>query len=164
MELDRLKILADKYFEAETTLDEERELREYLVNTKDIPKEYEVIKIMMGLVTSNQEIKAPKVEQKPARRTLWHWSIASGITIAAAAAAIIIMFVAPHASLDSTTEPSTMQTRGIMQHDLVCYVDGVKLTDMDAAYSEANAILGGVASDLESAMAHVNKFNIQGIK
>ena len=54
MELDRINILVDRYFEGETTLDEERELKEYLATAENIPEEYVALKIMLGVITSAQ--------------------------------------------------------------------------------------------------------------
>ncbi len=162
MELDRLKILADKYFEAETTLDEERELRELTANMEDIPEEYAALKIILCVTTANQEVKVPEAKHEVKHRNRWILPIIGGATIAAAAAAIVIMLTTPLSTTESITTPAPKPT--VMQYDIVCHVNGVQLTNMDDAYSQANRILGGVANDLESAMAHVNKFNIQGIK
>lgn len=164
MELDRLKILADRYFEAETTLEEEQELKEYLATAESIPEEYAALKIMLGVAAATQEVKAPKAERDVKRRNLWMLRMMGGMSIAAAAAAIIFMLVTPYAALDEVSAPKTEPSNAVVQQDLICYVDGVRLTDMDAAYSQANKILGGVSNDLELAMAQVNKFNIQGIK
>lgn len=164
MELDRIKILVDRYFEAEITLDEEQELREYFTSAENIPEEYAAVKLMLGVISSEREVVAPVAKHKPTRHSLRRWHIAGGITIAAAAAAIIIMLITPYASFERRSAPSTAPTKSIMQHDLICYVDGVKLTDMNAAHSKANSILGGVASDIELAMVQVNRFNIQSIK
>jgi hypothetical protein len=51
-----------------------------------------------------------------------------------------------------------------MHYDIVCHVNGVQLTNMDDAYSQANRILGGVADDMELAMAQIQKLNMQSIK
>lgn len=53
MELNRIKILANRYFEGTTTSDEERELAQYLKSSDNLPEELVSIKMMfeaMGLL------------------------------------------------------------------------------------------------------------------
>lgn len=164
MELDRINILVDRYFEGETTLDEERELKEYLATAENIPEEYVALKIMLGVVTSAQEIKAPDIEQKHRRHRSFGWRILGSVSIAAAAAAIIIMLVAPHEDAELVIPESVQQPTLDMQYDIVCHVNGERITDKEVAYGEANRILNNVASDMQLAMAQVSKLNIQGIK
>lgn len=164
MELDRLKILADKYFEAETTLDEERELRELTANMEDIPEEYAALKIILCVTTANQEVKVPEAKHEVKHRNRWILPIIGGATIAAAAAAIVIMLTTPLSTTESITTPAPKPTPTVMHYDIVCHVNGVQLTNMDDAYSQANRILGGVANDMELAMAQIQKLNIQSIK
>lgn len=44
--------------------------------------------------------------------------------------------------------------------DLVCYVDGVEVTDSDIALAEAERILADAAADVSQAMAQIEKINI----
>lgn len=163
MELDRIKILVDRYFEGETTLDEERELKEYLATSDNIPEEYAVLRTMFGVMTAAQEVKAPNIEQKPVRRHLWGWRIAGGMSIAAAAAVIIMMLVVPHNNTELTKPETIKQPTTDVQYDIICHVNGEKITDQAVAYNQANRILGNVANNMELAMAQVSKLNIQGM-
>ena len=62
MELDRLKILVERYLEAETTLDEERELADIFAAGEDIPEEYEPVRAMFQTFDAIKEQGAPNIE------------------------------------------------------------------------------------------------------
>jgi hypothetical protein len=47
---------------------------------------------------------------------------------------------------------------------IICYVDGVEITDTDRAVAEAQRILSGVNNDVELAMATIEKVNIFELK
>ena len=48
MELSRVKILVDKYFDGLTSLEEEQELRRYFAQAESIPEEYQAVKMVLG--------------------------------------------------------------------------------------------------------------------
>ncbi len=156
MELDRIKILVDKYLEAETTLDEERELAEYFATTTEIPEEYIPIKAMLNVVGAVKEQKAPEVA-RPDRSKRREWLMIGGIGSAVAAAAcLVFMLMTPKiADSEIVIEPTPAP-----QPELVCHIDGVQITDRSVAYAEVNKILSGVSTNMQLAMAEVNKFNI----
>lgn len=164
MELDRINILVDRYFEGETTLNEERELKEYLAAAENVPEEYATLKVMLGVMTSAQEVKAPNIEQKPKQRRLLGWRILGGASIAAVAAAIIVMLVVPYTDREVIVQENIQQPTVDMQYDIVCHMNGEMVTNQEIAYEQANKILGCVANNMEIAMAQVSKLNIQGIK
>lgn len=157
MELDRVKILVDKYLEAETTLDEERELSEYFATTADIPEEFEPIKAMFSAMGALKEYEAPVVD-RPDKQKRVFWKVFAGAGTAVVAACMIIMLVMPKTTYDDII----IEQRPALepQPELVCHINGVKVTDKDVAYAEVNKILGGVSSNMQLAMAEVNKFNI----
>jgi hypothetical protein len=43
---------------------------------------------------------------------------------------------------------------------LVCYVDGIEITDSDMVRAEAERILASAAADVNQAMAQIEKINI----
>lgn len=158
MELDRVKILVDKYLEAETTLAEERELAEYFTTAESIPEEYLPIKAMFTSVAAIREQKAPLVA-RPKERKRVRWSLIGGVSAAVAAACLIIMLVTPQPSYE-IPEVRMAETQPAPQPEIICYIDGVKITDQGVAYAEANKILGGVSTNMQLAMAHIDKYNI----
>lgn len=162
MELDRVKILVDKYLEAETTLDEERELAEYFATTADIPQEFEPIKAMFAAMGAIKEHKAAEVA-RPDRQRRRYWHLIGGIGSAVAVACLILMLIPPKsATYDEIATPQWVVELSTPEAtpEFVCHIDGVQVTDKETAYAEVNKILGGVSNNMQLAMAEVNKFNI----
>lgn len=162
MELDRVKILIERYLEAETTLDEERELAEYFATSEDIPQEYEPLRAMFQVFDDVKVQHAPEVvpstndkKAQPHRRR-W-WLISGATTIAAAAACLIVMLIPPAANIDS----SAMEhgSRAVETPKLICHINGKRVTNDIVACNQANKILGGVADNMQLAMAEIEKFN-----
>ena len=154
MELSRIKILVDKYFEGLTSLEEEQELARYFAQTEDIPEEYQPVKMMLGAFdtlnheTPNREIKV-NVETK--RRNTFTLNIKWIAGIAAAVAVFVGVTVTinpDNAKIEAPTEATP---------DYICYVNGVKVEDDKVAYAEANRILGSLSEDVQLAMAEVNR-------
>ena len=154
MELSRVKILVDKYFDGLTSLEEEQELTRYFAETTDIPEEYQPIKMMLSsFCTLSNE--TPKAEVKAVAETKHHnifrlnrkWF--AGV---AAAAAILI-----GAMIILIPNDNGMETPIETTPDYVCYVNGVKINNDELAYAEANRILGSVSEDMQLAMAEVNR-------
>ncbi len=154
MELSRIKILVDKYFDGLTSLEEEQELRRYFAETTDIPEEYQPIKMMLSsFCTLSHE--TPKAEVKAVAETK-HRNIfrlnRKWIAGVAAAAAILI-----GAMIILIPNDNGMETPIETTPDYVCYVNGVKINNDELAYAEANRILGSVSKDMQLAMAEVNR-------
>ena len=154
MELSRIKILVDKYFEGLTSLEEEQELAHYFAQTEDIPEEYQAVKIMLGAFdtlsheTPNREVKV-NVETK--RRNTFTLNIKWMAGIAAAVAILVgvAITLAPNSrNIEVSTETAPAY---------ICYVNGVKVEDDKVAYAEANRILGSLSEDVQLAMAEVNR-------
>ena len=155
MELSRVKILVDKYFDGLTSLEEEQELSRYFAENKDIPKECEVVKMMLSSFdtlsqeTSPVEIKTPAESRSRKGVSInlrWLATAAASIAIALGAA---FLYLTPQESAQVVTheEPS-----------YICYVDGVRIEDDQIAYAEASRILGNVSNDIHLAMEEVNRF------
>ena len=154
MELSRIKILVDKYFDGLTSLEEEQELARYFAETTDIPEEYQPIKMMLSsFCTLSNE--TPKAEVKAVAETK-HRNIfrlnRKWIAGVAAAAAILI-----GAMIILIPNDNGMETPIETTPDYVCYVNGVKINNDELAYAEANRILGSVSKDMQLAMAEVNR-------
>lgn len=154
MELSRVKILVDKYFDGLTSLEEEQELRRYFAQTESIPEEYQAVKMMLGAFdtlsheTPNIEVKV-NVETKR-RNTFrlnmkWMTGIAAAVAILIGAA-IILTPNSINQEVPAETAPA-----------YICYVNGVKVEDDKVAYAEANRILGSLSEDVQLAMAEVNR-------
>jgi hypothetical protein len=151
MELDRIKILVDKYFDGITSLDEEQELARLLERCENLSDEYIAVRMMLssfneiGKAIPSEQV-APKVEHKPHK-----WLTINRRWVATAAAVVCIMFGAillltPTSKSKPETEPC-----------YVCYMNGVKVEDDQVAYAEASRILGSVSEDMKLAMAEVNR-------
>ena len=165
MELDRLKILVDRYLEAESTLDEERELADYFATSEDIPQEYEPLRAMFQAYDAIKEQSAPNTipqvaeESKVGAEHKRRWWLLGGVTtIAAAAACLVVMLTPPTIEMEGIAK----EHRGVVAEGakLVCHIDGKMVTNESVAYQEANKILGGVANNMQVAMAEIEKFNI----
>ena len=151
MELDRIKILTDKYFEGITSLEEEQELASLLNKSSDLSEEYLAVKVMLSSFneiskSTPSEQTTQKVENKPRK-----WLTINRRWIATAAAVVCVMLgttllCAPASNSTVETEPS-----------YVCYMNGVKIENDQIAYAEASRILGSVSEDMKLAMAEVNR-------
>ena len=165
MELDRIKILIDRYLEAETTLDEEREIAEYFSTSKDIPQEYEPLRAMFLAFGDSRAESAPHTtlltpkepKMAMARRRRW-WLIGGMTTIAAAAACLLVMLTPPQATIESITNELGSETAESPK--LICYIDGKMVTNESVAYNQANKILEGMANNMQLAMAEVERYNV----
>ena len=153
MELSRIKILVDKYFDGLTSLEEEQELARYFAETEDIPEEYQVVKMMLSsfCTLSNETPKAEvKAVAETKHRNIFRLNRKWIAGVAAAAAILIGIVIAfmPNKVIESTTET---------EPSYVCYVNGVRIDDEQVAYAEASRILGSVSEDMQLAMAEVNR-------
>ena len=156
MELSRVKILVDKYFDGLTSLEEEQELRRYFAQAESIPEEYQVVKMMLGTFdtlsheTPNREVN---VHAEIKRRNTFRLNMKWVASAAAAAAAAILVGVAITLAPNSRNMEAPTETAPAY----ICYVNGVKVEDDKVAYAEANRILGSLSEDVQLAMAEVNR-------
>ena len=156
MELSRVKILVNKYFDGLTSLEEEQELRRYFAQAENISEEYQVVKMMLGTFdtlshkTPNREVN---VHAEIKRRNTFRLNIKWVASAAAAAAAAILVGVAITLAPNSRNMEVSTETAPAY----ICYVNGVKVEDDKVAYAEANRILGSLSEDVQLAMAEVNR-------
>lgn len=150
MESNNINNLIERYLEGDTTLAEEQAIANYLSSTPNLPTELLPIKAMfeaMGAIRQercNMEIATPQARSK---RGLW-----IGSMIGAAAAAILLFGI--------TTSLRNSPTATIEEPMLICYVNGEQIESQAIALAETNRILEGVASNMENAMAEINRLNI----
>lgn len=152
MELAEIKILIDRYYDGETTLQEEAAIANYFATHNDIPAELEATRAIFMATSCIKETKAPVA--KPQRTNRMRGLIISlgGM----AAAAVIIMGVILSLRYEPMPEIES-------QPLIACHINGVAISDQEIARNEANRILGGVSEDMEAAMAKIEALNILAI-
>lgn len=156
MELSRVKILVDRYFDGLTSLDEEQELARYFAKNSDIPEEYQALKMMFASFdTLREDTPEDKVEVK--RRKAFTISRRWIAGVAAVVAILIGVAVAITPTEDSIDIPVQAEP------DYVCYVGGVKIEDDQLVYAEASRLLSVVSEDMQSAMAEINRLTYYNI-
>jgi hypothetical protein len=153
MELDRIKILTDKYFEGTTSLDEEQELTTLLTTYKDLTEEYKAVKMMLGSFAelsrdaSKSEVKVnPEVKRRNIFYTNRKWLTGVAAAVAVLIGATVMLSTGNNVETISNTNP-----------EYICYVNGVKVEDDQLAYAEASRLLGSISEDMQLAMAEVNR-------
>lgn len=152
MELAEIKILIDKYYEGETTLQEEAALAEYFASHDAIPDDLEVTRAIFMATNAMHEIKSP--EQKSRRVALGHRMIFHIGGAVAAAVVLCGIFLGLRYEFHATTpEPAV----------IACYKDGIAIESEAEVMAEANRILGGVSEDMQLAMAKIESLNILSI-
>lgn len=147
MESSRIKILVDRYFEGITTRDEERELANYLTTSDNLPEEYASVKMMfeaMGLIRQTQ---APKRSKKSRRIVNWK-HLTAGVTVAASI--LLAVVITTNKELYSTSPAPA----------IICHMDGALVSDQVIAEQEARRILENLNTNVNLAMASVDKINI----
>lgn len=147
MERDDIKALLELYFEGQTTLQQEQALSNYFLTESNLPSEFAPYKAIFGAFAEAKEVSTtmqPKVV-KPQRSWPILWGVAASLSAAACLALGVFVWV---------TEPQNQSA------DLVCYVDGIEITDSDMVRAEAERILASAAADVNQAMAQIEKINI----
>lgn len=152
MELAEIKILIDRYYDGETTLQEEAAIANYFATHNDIPAELEATRAIFMATSCIKETKAPVA--KPQRTNRMRELIISSGGIAAAA--VIIMGVILSLRYEPMPEIES-------QPLIACHINGVAISDQEIARNEANRILCGVSEDMEAAMAKIEALNILAI-
>lgn len=149
MELNRVKILADKYFDGLTSRAEEIELREALRSIDNLDDELQALKTMLDTMDSLHETTSPVKVVRPmmSRRTVW---IARVAGVAVAACAIFGIFLGIN-----HREPSIVESPTI-----ICHINGELVSDQAIARAEMDRVLGGVADNMALAMAKIEKLNL----
>ena len=107
MELNRVKILANRYFDGVTSRAEEQELREALRSIDNLDSELQALKTMLGAMESLHETTSPVKVVRPtiSRRVVWLGRVAS---VAIAACAIFGIFLGINHREQSIVESPTI--------------------------------------------------------
>lgn len=154
MELERIKILVDKYFDGIASLEEEQELAAYFAESDDIPEEYRPVKAMfeafdkMSCDKPSAEINLP---EKRSRRATFGFSSRWWAGVAASVALIMGISIALFSSRSTNAEHANTTTP-----EFVCHIDGVRVEDEQLAYAEMDRILANVSNDIHVAMAEID--------
>ena len=80
MELDKIEILIEKYFEGETTIGEEKQIRDYFAS-HEIPTELQQYKSIFGYFSDAKEEKAPSSKFSAPKRSFRWMSVAASAAI-----------------------------------------------------------------------------------
>ena len=147
MELNKINILINKYFDGETTLSEEQTIATYLATEEHLPTEHLAVKAMFEAMGLLKEIKAP--QPKPQRRSI---TLPQFRRVAVAVACIFVgVFITARTATNNTLHAEPM---------IICYVDGTKVNDQQTAEDEMRRILDNMNQNVNLAMASINKVNI----
>lgn len=151
MELNRIKILADKYFDGTTSREEEVELREALKHIDNLDSDLKALATMLGAMEKMTEVKSPIKPIQPKKSSLSIWlGRAAGVAVAACAIFGIILSLNQH-------EESILES----QPTIICHVNGELIADQTQARAEAERVLGGAANNMAIAMASIDKIKIR---
>ena len=147
MELNRINILINRYFDGETTLSEEQTIATYLATEEHLPAEHIAIKAMFEAMGLLKEIKAP--QPKLQRRSI---TLSQFRRVAVAVACIFVgVFITARTITNNTLHAEPM---------IICYVDGTRVNDQQMAEDEMRRILGNMNQNVNLAMASIDKVNI----
>lgn len=147
MELNKINILIDKYFEGTTTLNEERAIATYLATADNLPEKHITLKAMFEAMGQLRDIKAPQPKPRRHRITLPEFRRVA-VAVACVALGIVIT------THTITTTPLHAEPM------IICYVDGTKINDQQRAEDEMRRILGNMNKNVNLAMTSIDKVNI----
>lgn len=155
MAYDNIRSLIDKYFEAETSIEEEQQIASYFEECDDIPSDLLPVRDIFQSMAQLRCVKSPiephTATRQPSsqrRRTLWQWSI--GVMSAAAACAIFGIMI--YGGEEQGYPIATQQTA-----DVICHVDGRRIDNPMAAQQVISQTFGIVSDNMLIAMAEVEK-------
>ena len=150
MELDRIKILINKYLDGITSLEEEQEIARYFVENNNIPEEYQPVKLMFeafGKLKSVTPVVKPKVGNG--------WRLNVNIKwVTGVAASVLLVIGVSIAILNNNRHEAISAVE--QAPEFVCHIDGVRVDDRQIAYAEADRILSNVSNDMRLAMVEID--------
>ena len=155
MESERIKMLVECYLDGSTTKAEEAEIATYFATHSNVDAELEVVRGMfLGFSDMKRRIKAPVATAQPKVNRRMVWSLL-GLSVAAATL-LCVSLVGLH-MINSDGEE-------FVEPEIICYVDGVAVEDSEVARQKVTQILGGVADNMNLAMASIERLNILSIE
>ena len=146
MDYNEIKKLLEKYFNGNSSLSEEKILREYFLQNGNIPAEFEYARQIFLHFKNESEIKL----NKPARNKTLEINTRWIIRISAIAACIIII-VGLWLIIRKPTAPT-----------VYAYINGVPVTDKNIALSEAEKAFSVVSDNLRTGtkdLHQLSKYN-----
>jgi len=94
MNKQHIQDLLDKYFEGETSLYEEKELKNFFRKTELLPEEWKSYKLMFGYFET-EGMKRMPVKNENQRRKNFFWLAGIGISLAASVLILLTVFLQP---------------------------------------------------------------------
>lgn len=162
MELNEINRLIDKYFDGDSSREDELVLAKYFSETEELPDELLGVKAMfdslhtLSQATSKTEVAKPKSAKMQPSIWLARYGKHIGMGVVASVALIITLISIFGANdADVSVEP---------QMDFICYVDGNAVEDWTVAQAETDRILSSVASNMQQALANINMIQITALK
>jgi hypothetical protein len=86
--------LLDKYFEGETSLGEEKELKDFFRKTALLPEEWKSYKQMFAIFESESKVVMPVKKDAQKKKNIF-WLAITGISLAASALILLTVFIPP---------------------------------------------------------------------
>ena len=126
----RIRILTDRFFDGNTTLDEEQELYDYYSREPSLPPDLQPLRQMFLDLAAVQYVAIPSQQPPQPKRQRWpRW-------LAAAAVALLIATV------------GTVLMNSLQQDDeCVAYIYGERTTDRDVVLGEMQKTMAVLADD-----------------
>ena len=84
-----IESLLDKFFQGETTIEQERELSKYFANSKSVPEKWRAYKEMFAYFDAGMPVEVDRKQKHTITRPVW-------VLLATAAAVTLLFMVAPH--------------------------------------------------------------------
>lgn len=113
--------LLNRYFEGETSLQEEQTLKEYFLNADNVPAKWNYAKAMFTGFSSNKEVTSHTVAVKKKEIPLKR--IAAAVAVVALLSVSVALFVPK-------------------EKEIYCYVNGKPVTDYELALKHAERAFG----------------------
>lgn len=118
---EKIEELLNKYFEGETSLQEEQTLKEYFLNADNVPAKWNYAKAMFTGFCSNKEVTSHTVAVKKNGMPLKR--IAAAVAVVALLSVSVALFVPK-------------------EKEIYCYVNGKPVTDYELALKHAERAFG----------------------
>lgn len=113
--------LLNRYFEGETSLQEEQTLKEYFLNADNVPAKWNYAKAMFTGFSSNKEVTSHTVAVK--KKEMHLKRIAAAVAVVALLSVSVALFVPK-------------------EKEIYCYVNGKPVTDYELALKHAERAFG----------------------
>lgn len=139
MEYNEIRRLLDRYFDGETTLDDEQTLRRFFASTADVPADLRYAAPMFAYAAEKRTQTRP-VAAKTSSKRFSHriGSIAASVAVAAC---IVLgaMTIFRGGNIAAEVAPE----------EAYCYLDGRAITDRAEAERVAQCVLDGIQANLK---------------